>query len=321
MLNNYTTLKSVLSCTQCFFKALILNIFQLNLKKNTTIMKNFFLVILLSVCANLVFAKEIKLSDIFQPDKPAGAGVAVSPSHLHYNVEPGGDKTMKITINNDTERSYQFKVNLFDFDMDKTGQPTFLPPGEGEYSLSKYMSIAPSFIEMNPGDKKVFSVNVAIAIDDPSSNKSAWCIIMIEEVVEKTTLTKSKKDAMAFGITATHAFGIFAYQNPPNVEAHGVEVVDFKAESALNGTKMIQLDAENKGDGTAYCRGYVELVNFKSGTSRKLAVKNFTITPGLRREFKFEIPVDMEPGIYNAIGVVDYGSSKELLTAEMQIKL
>ena len=144
---------------------------------------------------------------------------------------------------------------------------------------------------------------------------------MIEQVVEKTSLKKPQNESMAFGVTATYAFGIFAYQNPPNVEAYGVEVVDFKEESTLNDTKIIQLDAENKGDGIAYCRAYIELVNYKSGTSRRLAVKNFTITPGLRREFTFAIPDDMEPGIYNAIGVLDYGSSKELLTAEMDIKL
>ena len=284
-------------------------------------MKKHFILILLSVCSNFVFANEIKLSEIFKPDKPAGAGVAVSPSQLHYNVEPGGNKTMKITINNDTERNYQFKVNVNDFDMDKNGQASFLPAGKGAYSLSKNISIAPSFIDMKPGDKKEISVNVGIKIDDPSANKAAWCIIMIEQVVEKTSLKKPQNESMAFGVTATYAFGIFAYQNPPNVEAYGVEVVDFKEESTLNDTKIIQLDAENKGDGIAYCRAYIELVNYKSGTSRKLAVKNFTITPGLRREFKFAIPDDMEPGIYNAIGVVDYGSSKELLTAEMDIKL
>ncbi len=277
------------------------------------------IIVLLSIMA--LRAEEIKLSELLAAPYPKGAGVAVSPSHLHYNVAPGESKTMKITINNDTERSYQFKVTLQDFDMDKNGKSAFIPAGQGKYSLSKNLSITPAFVDIKPGKKREISVNVAVSEDDPTANKAAWCIIMIEQVAEKKSLDAPKGKSIALGIVPTYAFGVYVYQNPPNVEIYGVDIVDFKTGLYRGTKKIIQLDAENKGDGIAYCSTYIELVNFSTGKSRKLPVKSFTVIPGLKREFKFVIPEDLEPGNYNAIGVVDYGSDKELLTAEMEFKL
>jgi len=267
------------------------------------------------------FATEVKLSDILTTPYAKGAGVAVSPSHLHFAVAPGESKTLKITINNDTERNYQFKVTLQDFNMDKNGKTAFVRSGEGQFSLSKNLSVAPSFVDMKPGEKKEISVNVAIPEDDPTANKAAWSVLMIEQVAEKKSLDAPKGKAIALGIVPAYAFGVYVYQNPPNVEIYGVDIVDFKTGIYKETKKIIQLDAENKGDGIAYCSTYIELVNFTTGKSRKLPVKAFTIIPGLKREFKFVIPEDLEPGSYNAIGVVDYGSDKELLTAEMEFKL
>lgn len=284
-------------------------------------MKKILLVLIASVIGLYLNAEEIKLSELFKAPYPKGAGVAVSPSHLHYAVAPGESKTLKVTINNDTEREYQFKVSLQDFNMDKNGKSAFVPAGQGEFSLSKNLSIAPSFVSMKAGEKKELSVNVSIPEDDPRANKAAWCIMMIEQVAEKKSLEKPKGKNIALGIVPTYAFGVYVYQNPPNVEIYGVEIVDFKTGLYNNSKKIIQLDAENKGDGIAYCSTYIELVNFSTGKSRKLPVKAFTIIPGLKREFKFVIPEDLEPGNYNAIGVVDYGSDQELLTAEMEFKL
>jgi hypothetical protein len=118
----------------------------------------------------------------------------------------------------------------------------------------------------------------------------------------------------------TFAFGIFLYQNPPNVAVNDVEIVNFKTVRRDDGKDIIQLDATNNGDGISYCTTYIEVVNMETGESIKLPKKNFTIVPGLRREFKFVLPDDFPSGSYNAIGVIDYGSNEEILTAELGFK-
>jgi hypothetical protein len=80
-------------------------------------------------------------------------GISVSPAHFHLNLKPGQTKTYKIKINNDTESKKEFKVNMYDFNMNGKGKSSFLPTGTGEYSLSKWMNVSPTFFEVKPGQK------------------------------------------------------------------------------------------------------------------------------------------------------------------------
>ena len=81
---------------------------------------------------------------------PKSLGVSVSPSHFHFTQEQGQIKTYDITVKNTTSTAKSFNVNIYDFDMNGKGKSSFLPPGEGKYSLSKWMNISPTFIELEP---------------------------------------------------------------------------------------------------------------------------------------------------------------------------
>ena len=70
-------------------------------------------------------------------DSPKSLGVSVSPAHFHFNQQQGEIKTYKITVRNITSSPKDFKVNIYDFDMNGKGKSSFLPAGKGKYSLSK----------------------------------------------------------------------------------------------------------------------------------------------------------------------------------------
>lgn len=250
-----------------------------------------------------------------------GAGVAVSPTHLHFKVAPGEQKSRKITINNDTDAPNSFRVRVQDFEMQGSGSSTFKEAGSGSHSLSKYLTVTPSFVELRPGEKKDIVINVNVPFDDSEAKKASWCVIMIEQAAPKKQLDpgNANNNSISLGVVPTFAFGVWVYQNPPNVDINAVEVVDFKV-YPRGDKNFIQLDAENRGDGIASCRTRVELINNTNGESVKLPLKNFTIVPGLKRQFKFVLPPDLAAGNYTAIGIVDYGSEEEILTAELEFQ-
>jgi len=270
--------------------------------------------------AHVAHAHTINLSSIFEKEKfQTGAGVAVSPAHMHFNAEPGSEESQTLTINNDTEKEQTFTITMQDFNMNKAGKTAFVKAGTGEFGLSKFVSFSPSFVKLKPGEKKEVKVTVSLP-NSEAARKAAWCVIMVEQARPKTKLDPADKgsDAVALGVYPTFAFGIFLYQNPPNVAVNQVEIVDFKTVRRTDGKDIIQLDATNNGDGISYCTTYIEIVDLKTGESVKLPQKNFTIVPGLRREFKFVLPKGFPEGEYNAIGVIDYGSKEEILTAELE---
>ena len=53
---------------------------------------------------------------------------------------------------------------------------------------------------------------------------------MVEQQVPRDKLdpTDGEGGTVAFGVVPTYAFGIFVYQNPPNVDNNNVEITNFK---------------------------------------------------------------------------------------------
>lgn len=274
---------------------------------------------------NTAFAgnDEISLSQILNKsyDKDTKAGVAVSPAHIHFEVNPGDSESRVVTINNDTDKKNSFKVKFNDFNMNEYGKSEFLPAGTGSHSLSQWVNVSPSFVELEPGEKVELTVTTTIPDDHPDVNKAAWAIMMIEQAEERKSIDPGEQaDKISFGIIPTFAFGVFLYQNPPTVEVNNVDIIDMMINTADDGN-AIQIDVENLGDGISYCTVYVDLTNLSTGDTQKLVMKKFTIVPGLKRAFNFQLPADLEKGQYSAVSVLDFGSDEELEAAEVEFNL
>lgn len=255
---------------------------------------------------------------------PKTQGISVSPAHFHLNLKQGETKTNEIVITNDTKTSKKFKVSVLDFDMNGKGKSSFLPKGTGKYSLSKWMSISPTFIEVKPGLKKAVKFTVEIP-DDETGNYAAWSIIMIEQEEPRNTIEPPKKGdgTVALGVIPTFAFGIYIYQNPPNVKDNSVEITNFtltENKTDSTETKIVKIEAENTGNGIAYCTSYIDLTNLSTGKQQRLLVKRFTIVPELIRDFAFKLPEDLAKGQYLAVGVLDFEGSEEIQVAKMKFE-
>lgn len=283
-------------------------------------MKNtlFFKIAALSAVLSVIVCSSI----MAQLAPSTGSGVSVSPSHLHFSVGPGGSKTYKIKINNDTDRPNKFAVKMNDFNMNGRGKSSFIPPGEGKYSLSKYLTVSPTFIDLAPGEVKEVAVTLSLSGKEQAAFKAAWSVLMIEQVEERKALDPGRGDGktIAMGVIPTFAFGVFMYQNPPNVEINKVEIIGFKylEEEAK---RSVKIGVKNIGDGVSYCTSYVELTNLNNGEQHKLHVKNFTIVPELIRDFDFDLPEDLSAGKYSAAAVLDFGSDEEIEVAELEFQI
>lgn len=256
------------------------------------------------------------------PSDGVTSGISVSPAHFHLKMKPGDVKTYKISIKNDTKKLEQFKVNTYDFNMNGKGKSSFLPPGSGKYSLSKWLNVSPTFIEVQPGEKKEVKFTVVVP-NDSTGNKAAWSIIMIEQEKPRESLDPASggDKTVALGVIPTFAFGIFVYQNPPNVASNNVEITNFSKVAKNDTTNLILIEAKNSGDGIAYCTSYVDLTNLTTGKQQRLMVKRFTIVPELTRDFTFLLPKEIGKGKYLAIGVLDYEGSDEIQAAKMEFEI
>jgi hypothetical protein len=292
-----------------------------NLKLTFKIIEKCIAIILLSGIFTLVNA-QVKPTEQDDEDDTYNKGVTVSPSHVEFNVDLGKTAVKKITITNYTGKIQKFTVKYNDFDISINGKSTFMDPGSSKYSMSKILSIVPTFVELAPGKSSEISITVQVPFN-PEAKKAAWGVILIEQAEEKKVLDpgNTSGETIAFGITPTFAFGVWIYQNPPNVEVMNVDINKFTYQKTTENVRLLTLSVENEGDGIAFCKAYAELTNIETGKQLSLGGKNYTILPGYQRIFIFEVPADIMKGKYSAVGVIDYGSDEEIVAAELDVTI
>jgi len=247
-------------------------------------------------------------------------GVAVTPSHLNFNLKPGESKTYEVTVTNETRVKRSFNVSLRDYDADKAGKTIFMEPGTSQFGMSQWLSVSPTFFELKPGAAQ--KVRITLTIPDSNfANRAAWGLMWIEEKKEREALDNNAGDKkISLGVIPTFAFGIYLYQNPPTVANNKVEIKNFVYQQ-IGGAPKIDMSLKNTGDGIASCVAYVELTNTKTGKNQRLTVKRFTILPGYERNYMFNLPAGLDKGTYSAVGVLDYGSKEAVEAAEINFEV
>ena len=273
--------------------------------------------ILLLVLANSFVFAQTEGKPQFEPLKDTvPKGVSVSPSSIRFNVKSGTSQTKTIKINNDTDLTRTFKIvssNYLAEDINREAA-TSTPPEDYKFGLTKWLYITPSVVTLKPGEK----TTVNVLLDVPAGEEydhAAWSLITIDEVRERQELNipNSNSEAMGLGIIPSMGFGIFTYQNPPNLKSNSVELVGYKIDAEM---KNIYMRTSNKGNGIAFSTYYIELLNMATGETIKIPAQTATILPGATREFKIALPT-LPSGSYNALGVLDFGSKDYVETAEL----
>lgn len=247
-------------------------------------------------------------------------GVSVSPSSMHLNIKPGTSVTKEIKVKNDTRKLTKFNVGFNDFEMNNLGKPVTPKQNDCKYCLSKYASVSPSYFELKPGEEVKVKVNIAIP-DSDFAYVALWTIVTVDQVTERAPLDmEPHPNRLSMGIIPSIGFGVYIYQNPPHVKINKINIEKFAFEEK-EGKHFFDLKVKNVGDGISYCSSYVSLTNLNTGEQKKLNVKNFTILPQFTRDFKIDIPGDLLPSKYSAVGVVDFGNEEEMIAAQADFEI
>jgi P pilus assembly chaperone PapD len=246
-------------------------------------------------------------------------GVSVSPSTMRFSLKPGTSQSKKLNVFNDTdfERTFEVKTNdygLNDINRDAADAKT---DADFKFGLSKWTYITPSVFTLKPGEK--MSVNVLIDIPaGDENNHAAWNMIIVEEVKDRAPLdVGNNQTAIALGIIPTIGFGIFAYQNPPDLQVTEISLQSYRI---TTDKKSLTISAKNTGLGIGFCTYYFEVMNMATGQVTKIPPKQSTLLPGAEREFKADLP-PLPSGSYNAMVVLDYGSKEMVETGEIDFSI
>src|SRR6056297_1637584 len=120
----------------------------------------------------------------------------VSPVQLYFSANPGESQSKTITVKNHSAQKSSYILSAGDFVISSDGDKQYKPANSTKNSIANWMSISPSFFDLEPNAERQVTVSVQPPTDDDGSR---WGAIFVRTTEEKTTFESDAK--LSAGIT------------------------------------------------------------------------------------------------------------------------
>jgi len=249
--------------------------------------------------------------------------VSIAPSILRFNLDKGGNDSRIVKITNRSTIRQSMQTSIGDWYRDSLGNHVYLKPGEmKERSNAAFVSITPSFIEIEPNETAEVLVSIQIPSVDTIVNQMTWSMLFVKGTVEKTS-PFVPENQLATQIRESYRFGVHIYNTPSTTNEAKAVLEDFMVTQATPTDSVVKymLRSKNDGDVIIKCKSYLEITNLNTGETVKVDPDEFTIFPNEIKTSIFTLPSDLTGGEYSVLGILDYGDQYPLEAIEKTIKI
>ena len=143
----------------------------------------------------------------------------VSPVKLFYNAEPGEAQTKYVSVKNHSNKTQTFIINISDYNVNNKGQGEYLDAGSLKNSIADWVSIAPSFFELEPNAEKEITITLQQPANDYSSK---WGVLFFRTAKEQTAYSADKSLQTSMNVSARIVVDI--YQTPSSNKNYKVTI-------------------------------------------------------------------------------------------------
>lgn len=246
-----------------------------------------------------------------------GQDFEVSPVILEFDAEPAMSQTQIISVKNHSNKKASFLVTIADFIPSQSGEQQVLPPNSTKNSCANWLTINPSFFEINPGG----DINIQISMLVPGEEyKTAWCMLYFQPSKEQTAWSVDK--GLGAGITVSGRIAVNIYQSPKSLQGQSVKVSNFQEITGdQEGPRRFTATIENLGDRISPCKVFLVASNISTAEEKQFEAINFSIYPRMSRNIELTLPNELTPGTYALAAIVDYGPKFPLEGAQLVIEV
>ena len=241
----------------------------------------------------------------------------VAPVILEFSAEPGGIESKTISIRNHGNQKQSFLIQLGDQVVDEKGRKQNLPPGSTARSCANWLTLNPSFFELNPNESK--EVEVLIQVPNDGFN-TRWCMLYVKATTEQTASRVDK--SVATGILVSPRIAVRVSQSPKsntNYKASISNLVEVDRNAA--GERTFSVRVQNVGDKMVKPKVYLILSNIQTAKEVTLDPQKTTLMPGEARIMQLSLPNDVEAGNYALGAIMDYGHDTDIEGVQMMIEI
>jgi hypothetical protein len=231
-------------------------------------------------------------------------GFTVGPARVEKNLVGAETVTEIFEVQNLTDDSLRIRVEFEDFDIDRSGSVTFHEGGYLSNSLAPRAVINPEEFFIPP--KNIERVRVTFQLSRSSDIPEYYGMLMIKSLPIPTRYSPTIAVAGEIGVP-------IYYMIPEHAERNA------SFDSLILDNHTLEAVISNIGNVHLRINGEVVVSTFDDRIMHRDSLPEFVVLP--RKQRKLMIPIEevLDPGMYKAKIILDYGAI-ELLVGERRFQ-
>lgn len=260
----------------------------------------------------IFFSLVVFISSIFLCN---GQDFEVSPTKLFFNAEPGESQTKYLIVKNHSSNAETYILNISDYNVNNSGDGEYVEAGSMKNSVADWISIAPSFFEIEPNSEKEIVVTLQQPADEYGSK---WGVIFVRTAKEQTSYSADK--SLTAGMIVSPRIEIKVFQTPSTNRSfkstiNNISEITVKSDSIRTFTAIVN----NLSDIITECTVTLVSTNVVSGEEFVFNNVEFAMYPKSSRKIELNLNGVLPKGTYSLAAILDYGSKTNLEGAQMII--
>lgn len=241
----------------------------------------------------------------------------VAPVVLNFNANPGEIQEASVTIRNHANIRQSFTFNLGDFEVGQEGNKTRLPAGTSKRSCADWITVSPSFIELNPNEERQITVIMTVPKDGTSSR---WGMIYVQASDEQSDNPVDKQ--LTTGIKVVPRIAVLVNQSPTTNQNYKAQIANLKEiTEAKDSLRTFQVEVTNTGDKIIEANVNLVIANLETAAEKKFPKTMQRVYPGEKSLFTLTLPDGIGSGQHALAAILDYGHGTNLEGTQLLIDL
>ena len=242
----------------------------------------------------------------------------VAPIELRFNANPGETQTKTITVKNHGNDKSSIVLTFQDYLIYKNGERRVLSPGSSKNSIAEWITLNPSYLEINPNQAQTVELTLQAPNDDYTSK---WGILNVSTAKEQTSFQADKE--LSAGMNIFGRINVQLSYTPRSETQERVQISNLKeVNSPGDSARKFSANIDNLGNTITNCKVYLIASNLENLHEKKFKPVNIKTYPQSSRTIELILPEDNLPaGKYSLSAILDYGSSKALEGTQITIEV
>lgn len=241
----------------------------------------------------------------------------VSPVLMSFNADPGEIQKKQLNLINHSGKPQTYTLKLSDYVIDSQGNKKAVPAGTSKRSCTDWITLNPSFIQLNPNQSASIDVLMTVPKDGFTAK---WCMLYVEVTKEQTPFDADK--SLATGVMIVPRIVVLIKQSPRSNNSYKATIGGLKEITKPGDTKRnFEVTVTNTGENVI--DGYVSLAlaNMETAAEEKFTPVKVTVYPDNSRKVTLQLPKEIKKGKYALAAIIDYGHKQPLGGTQMLLEV